>query len=148
MGIKIAGTGFLLGLLLICLSIRSCSSGRHLIAAGTKATARVIDYKVDQDDDGYHYSKMLEFTTAQGEKIKFHAHGRSRHPTGNIGDQVTVIYDPLHPQQAAVYSFMEIYTGAIISSVAGLPLFILAGAYLLSRRKRIISRFAGRQNVQ
>jgi hypothetical protein len=108
---------------------RGLRKTRRFVAASASATGTVTDsvgrwYRDPGDDPGV--SKLshpvVRFVTAEGRTVEFEsAVGSNLAP--KIGQQVTVLYDPLDPKEIRIKSFMMLW---------GIPsVFAVLGAFLL-----------------
>ena len=108
---------------------RGLRKTRRFVAASTTATGTVTDsvgrwYSDPGDDPGV--SKLshpvVKFVTGDGRTVEFESEvGSNLAP--KVGQDVTVLYDPLNPEEARISSFMMLW---------GIPsVFAILGAFLL-----------------
>lgn len=102
-----------------------------------KATGTVTDYNLSSSDNGgTTYCPVIEFTTANGEPVKFYGNVCSSPASYKIGEKVDVLYDPQDITQVQMSSFWAQYTGVIVLSCIGLPFFLLGISGLFMGRKK------------
>jgi hypothetical protein len=109
---------------------------RRFVAASTSATGAVTDsvgrwYRDPGDDPGV--SKLshpvVRFVTEDGRTVDFESQtGSNLAP--KVGQQVTVLYDPLNPKEARIKSFMMLWALPLILTVLG-ALLLVPGVLLL-----------------
>ncbi|CAN5909900.1 hypothetical protein BH11PSE3_BH11PSE3_07530 [soil metagenome] len=85
------------------------------------------------------YAPVVRFTTKEGREIEFQGRGGSDTPFA-AGERVNVIYDPVHPANARIVSFVDLWFPA---AVAFCVAFLFSGAAWLSRWSRRRSRSQG-----
>lgn len=89
------------------------------------------------DDDGYR--AVVRFETADGRQVEIQSRVRSNPPAFDVGERVTVRYDPAVPDNARIDSFMERWFGPLIFGGLG-SVFLLLGlgmvGWLSLRRRR------------
>jgi len=109
---------------------RGLRKTRRFVAASTTATGTVTDsvgrwYSDPGDDPGV--SKLshpvVKFVTGDGRTVEFESEvGSNLAP--KVGQDVTVLYDPLNPEEARISSFMMLW---------GIPsVFAILGGFLLA----------------
>ena len=72
---------------------------------------------------------VVRFVTQEGRTVEFESQVGSNLSPG-IGQEVTVIYDPLNPQDARISSFMMLWALPAVFTVLGV-LLLVPGALLL-----------------
>ena len=115
-GMMAAGLGLWLGL-----------RARALVARGRIAEGRYIDATWASSDQGRSMSQYgsIEFQTEQGQVIRFQGRVGTPFQRQKVGRQVSVLYDPSHPEEAVVHSFVEIWLPGVIFLTIGV---VWAGA--------------------
>lgn len=86
------------------------------------------------------YRPLIRFSTADGRAVSFLSRLATNPPAYQIGQQVMVLYDPVHPEAASIDSFVDRWLGVVMwEGVAALCL--LAGGVPLgvrvARRRRL-----------
>src|SRR5215212_3930166 len=109
--------------------LRVLRKTRRFVAASASATGTVTDsvgrwYRDPGDDPGVLKLShpVVRFVTVEGRTVEFEsAVGSNLAP--KVGQQVTVLYDPLDPKEIRIKSFMMLW---------GIPsVFAVLGAFLL-----------------
>jgi hypothetical protein len=113
-----------LGLLAVAVAL--VIDTRHDIATAARADGIVTDLIVDRDSDGETYHPHVRFVTAKGEPVEFTSSVGSNPAGFDIGEHVTILYDPSDPQGARIDSFVQLWLVPIIVGVFGL-VFTTAG---------------------
>jgi hypothetical protein len=126
-----------------------------LIGAGVAATltvqfrARSVEASgkiVDQTDGsrssggGRSYAPVFEFIDADGQRHRVRANVSSNPPAYDVGDAVTVRYDPRRPEHARIDSFLENWFVATLLGGLGVVFAGIAAGFVVSgvagRRRR------------
>ena len=100
---------------------------RHALVA----TGKIVDYITDSDDEGTFYKPVVHFATADGRQIEYQAHSGASYRTQPIGSEVTIHYDPTHPEHAVIESFLDLWFVPVILFILGV-FFIGIPATILS----------------
>jgi hypothetical protein len=111
---------------------------QHQIETDARADGVVIDLIVSRDSDSETYHPRVRFTTAKGQSLEFTSSVGSRPPGFDIGEHVTVLYDPADPEDASIDSFFQLWFGALILGVLGSVMVVGGGgvAVVLLRSAR------------
>jgi hypothetical protein len=117
---------FFLGLGLLAVAVALVIDTRHDIATAARADGIVTDLIVDRDSDGETYHPHVRFVTAKGEPVEFTSSVGSNPAGFDIGEHVTILYDPSDPQGARIDSFVQLWFVPIMVGVFGL-VFATAG---------------------
>lgn len=117
--------------------LRVLGRTRRFVAASASAKGTVTDsvgrwYRDPGDDPGV--SKLshpvVRFVTADGRTVEFESQvGSNLAP--KVGQEVTVLYDPLNPKEARIRSFMMLWALPSIFTLLG-GLLLVPGLLLLS----------------
>jgi len=108
--------------------------------SGLHAQGRVVEnYKsvsVADPDSGKRssvsYYPVVEFQTAQGEKIRFQGSTGTRTPDFEVGTPVAVVYKPQTPYEAQLTEFSQMWLGPVVITVAGLIFLLMSvGSFFL-----------------
>jgi hypothetical protein len=92
---------------------------RQFIAHSLVATGRIVDYIADSDDEGTFYKPVVQFTTADGRQIEYHAGSGASFKTKPIGSEVSIHYDPANPEHALIASFLDLWFVPVILFIIG-----------------------------
>ena len=89
---------------------------------------------------GRSYAPVFEFTDADGQRHRVRASVSSNPPAYDVGDAVTVRYDPRRPEKARLDSFLENWFVATLLGGLGIVFTGLAAGFVVtgvaSRRRR------------
>jgi hypothetical protein len=113
---------------------------RNDIARAETADGIVIDLVGERDSDGDTiYYPHVRYVTRSGEAVEFTTAVGSSPPGFDVGERVSVLYDPAAPEEARIDTFFQLRFGALILGGIGF-VFTLIGAggsfvVLLSRAK-------------
>jgi hypothetical protein len=129
-------TVFLLGGVLAAgLGLWLCLKTQRLVARGRIAEGRYIDATWDSSGQGERISQYgaIEFQTDQGQVIRFQGRVGTPFEAQKVGQQVSVLYDPSHPEDAVVHSFVELWLPGLIFLTVGLTWIGVAAILMLLR---------------
>lgn len=110
-------------------------STRRFVAASASATGTVTDsvgrwYRTIGDEPGFSRLShpVVRFITGDGRTVEFESQAGSN-LAPKVGQQVTVLYDPLKPEEAKLKSFMMLW--ALPSILTALGVFLLFPGLLM-----------------
>lgn len=108
------------------------------IARAETAAGTVIDLIGRRDSDGDTiYYPHVRYVTRSGETVEFTASVGSSPPAFDVGEPVSVLYDPAAPTEARIDSFFQLWFGAVILGGIGLVFIVIGGAgSLIALRSR------------
>ncbi len=66
-----------------------------------------------------HYYPTVRFSTITGEEVAFVSEVGSNPAAHKVGDRVTVLYDPHHPEDARIRSFLQLWFVPSLLAVVG-----------------------------
>lgn len=95
---------------------------------GVQAPGEVIDLAPNCDDDGCTYVPIVNFKTREGKTVSFQSTYSSNPPAYEIGEKVTVYYQPDDPDKAGIkgegmwFRVIFMIVGGVIAAV-GLGMF-------------------------
>jgi hypothetical protein len=135
------GLGLLGGAAYLALDTRA-DIARAETAAGT-----VIDLIGRRDSDGDTiYYPHVQYLTRSGETVEFSGAVGSSPPAFEIGEAVSVLYDPVAPQEARIDTFFQLWFGALILGGIGLVFTLIGGGgSLVALRSRAKAERPGLQ---
>lgn len=111
---------FLIGSIFLIIGGVEIINLSRLLLVSEETEGTVVYMNVYSDSDGVTYSPDVKFTTRYGEVIRF-TDDISTYPAGfKVGDSATVIYDPMHPQNARIKSFSRLWLFPGIFVLVGL----------------------------
>jgi len=120
---------FLVGLLVLGKSTSVVIDRRHEIATAARGDGVVIDLIASRDSESETYHPRVRFTTANGEAVEFTGSMGSDPPGFDIGEQVSVLYDPANPNDARIDAFFQLWFAPLMLGILG-TFFITAGGGL------------------
>ncbi len=101
---------------------------QRFVGAARQTTARVVDMQIDEEGETYY--PIFEFTTVEGTMLRTKGSTGSNPPAHQVGDTVSILYDPQRPENACEYKFADLW--ALPSMALGLGgLFTLICLLLL-----------------
>lgn len=123
--------GFLLGAmpLFVPALLMACNLGFFLptfevVREGVVTTGTVVDYE-ENNNEGVSYASIIDFETADGDKVRFTDTSVSSNPPRHvIGQEVGVIYMADDPERAVVRDIFWWFIPALLLLVAGLAALI------------------------
>jgi len=105
---------------------------RHDIAVGTTADGTVMDLFVGSDSDGDNvYYPRVRFVTPSGDVIEFTSLNGSNRPAFEVGEAVSVLYDPASPGNARINSFFQLWLLPMVLGGMGSVFAAIGGAGLI-----------------
>lgn len=100
-------------------------------------TGTVTDYTLSSSNNsGTTYCPVVDFTTKNGEPVKYYANVCSWPSSYDIGEQVEVLYDPQDITDVQMNGFWSKYTGVVVDGCIGLLFFLLGAWGLFAGRTR------------
>lgn len=136
---RILGGAFILlpisAVILLGLSIWYTYSSYRFYNSGVEVEASVVRLEeVASADSGTSYSPVFRYTVNEHE-YEYESVNSSNPPSHEVGEVVTLLYDPNHPDQARENSFWELWLVPCIMCPASVLMIILSiGIPLLVRR--------------
>lgn len=137
LGFGIVGLIFLVSTVFAYINTRSFID-RSVVASGT-----IVDVSAEWNDDHERvYYPIVDFKTAEGEMFSFKANVGSGSPGDQIGQIVSVRYDPADPENAALNSWLGLWFAVFFVAVLGLTLSALGfgGWFYLKRHPELAER--------
>lgn len=116
-----------IGILLLTLAGMAFSFGSAFDNRAVRTQGTVIAMKYRGDGMS---SPVVQWFDQNGELRRFVSSTSTSRPAYDRGDTLTVLYDPDKPRLAVIDSFLERYTGAIISGGIGLVFSLIGGPIL------------------
>jgi hypothetical protein len=106
---------------------------RHDIAVGTTANGTVTDlfHGSDSDGDSVYYPRV-RFVTQSGDVIEFTGSNGASPPAFEVGETVSVLYDPISPGNARINGFFQLWLlpmilgamGSVFATIGGVGLIV------------------------
>ena len=119
----------LLSICAACIGLWMLKEPVTLVLHGVSTTGRVLSYTVSSDDCDYRHSGdeyEVFFVTSKGDSILLDENAPSCSEAYNVGDTVSVIYDPGNPHMAQVATFRDLWflpAGLTVGGVFGCLLY-------------------------
>ena len=105
---------------------------RHDIAVGTTADGAVTDLIAGSGSDGDTvFYPRVRFITQSGDAIEFTGSSGTSPPAFEVGEAVTVLYNPASPGTARIKSFFQLWLLPIILGGMGSVFATIGGAGLI-----------------
>lgn len=107
---------------LILLAIGTIPVVRTLLFLRTaiEAPGTIVDLRVETGGESTQYQAAYEFKTHEGETIRWRQFGwRSTFP-GNVGDEVTMKYNPKNPKRARTANARDMWLFGASIGISGL----------------------------
>lgn len=131
MAIAIHAILLLIGLSLLLLELMSYISSRRLIINGYRVEATVVkNIPSRSSDGGTMYTPMMTYGV-NGKAETFSPNAKANPPVYNIGEKVTLIYDPNNARDLRIRSYWGIYLASNILLAFALPMLLIGGGYFL-----------------
>lgn len=93
---------FLCGILFFGIGSASTFRRDRLEETGLETPGVVIELRENYDEDGVTYTPKVQFITMEGVSIEFYSSYASNPPSYQIGELVTVVYQPRNPEDAII----------------------------------------------
>lgn len=144
--IPIIAASLLLVVGLVCLAVAATTYlvTNRFVATAEQTTGTVTGLEertsTRRDADGHTrrrtvFVPVVRFTTTDGEAVEFRGSNGSDPPAHDVGDTVTVAYDPDDPSGARIVGFADLYLLPLIFGGVGLVLTAAGVSVLLVRRR-------------
>ena len=124
---------------LLCIGGSAAVSKLRFERTAVAAKGRVVRLEEKKRSKGSIYAPVVVFLTHDEQEITFTSSFGNRPPAFQMGEEVTVLYDPENPRHAYIHSFMQFWGVAVLclgmgSMLAALPTIMLVGQ---ARRSRL-----------
>jgi len=121
------GLAFLAGLGMLAGTAYIVIDTRRDIATAATADGVVVDLIGSRDSDGDTlYYPQVRFVTGAGAPVEFTGSVGSSPAAFDVGEHVTVFYDPADPSDVRIDSFLQLWFGPLILGIFG-TVFTLVG---------------------
>lgn len=125
-----------IGLAMLLVSSWIWTRERNFEAGATRVTGTVVDMRYERDTDGGgHYFPIVAFVTARGDSVSFRSRVGTSPPSHQVGETVTVLYDPANVQDASLSGFFSLYIGAFITGLFALIFGGIGGIWIYVQRR-------------
>jgi hypothetical protein len=123
----------LIAVSLFCLAVSKIIKARIFLKHAKKTVGVVAALaQARNSDGGVAYVPVVSFFAANDHQYQVTGSTGSNPPAYKIGDEVTVCFLPKRPQEAKIYSFLDIHTTALLYSVFGAVTLIVTGVLYVS----------------
>jgi uncharacterized Tic20 family protein len=96
-----------------------------------KTEGKVLEVVERKTSDGTTYYPVYSFVDVYGTEHKIYSKSGSYPPQYNVGDPISILYDPDNPKEIKMDSFGSIWIGTIIAGVLGVIPFFIGVFFLL-----------------
>ncbi|MFQ3630698.1 DUF3592 domain-containing protein [Roseiflexus sp.] len=96
-----------MGLLILLVGIWLYVRAQRFVGAARQTTARVVDMQMDEAGETYY--PIFEFTTVEGTMLRAKGPTGSYPPAHQVGDTVSILYDPQRPADVREYKFKDLW---------------------------------------
>jgi len=115
-----------IGLILLAFAGVSYMREADFLGRAESASGQVVDFNLSSSTEGgSSYCPVIDFTTKDGQPVKYFANVCSSPPSYDIGEEVQVLYDPEDPKKVQMDGFWSKYVGTFVLSCIGLPFFAI-----------------------
>jgi hypothetical protein len=149
--LRILGAIFgLVGAGLLAAAIVIYAGNRSFEQHARRAAGHVVSLEPSQGSDrSLTYLPIVQFTAEDGRTIEFSSGVSSNPPAYDVGEEVSVLYDPAKPTDAKIDAFWQVHFVTVVLGGIG-SLFFIVGAGLIltqmvSRRRRERLQAMGRR---
>ncbi len=95
------------------------------IRGSQEAEGMVVELETHGSSGERYYHPVVEFTTPEGERVRFVSSFGSRPPAYDVGESVTVLYPEGSPREAKIKSFWSLWLGTVIAGGLGVLFFVI-----------------------
>ena len=110
--------------------IRRLRRTRKFVKGASTAPGVVVDFAVRRVQRTKFNFPVVKYETADGRVVQFESPTATK-PGPKIGDEVTVLYDPLRPEEAQIKSVMMLWFLPGMFVAVGLPSLVFGALGLL-----------------
>lgn len=126
----IHGVILLIGFLLLGLGIWQFNVSKKFQREGIKTTATIIENLPKQGKNGVTYTPVMKYEV-NGNFYTYTSSISSRPATYYIGEEITILYDKLKPENVKTYGYYGMFRNAMILFSVAMPILIICGGYFL-----------------
>jgi Protein of unknown function (DUF3592) len=107
---------------------------RSQAAAGIVTALKPVTRTDSDSNSDITYAPVFSFKAADGKAYSVTSHASSDPPGFDVGDEVTVLYDPSNPQQARIDTFWQLWAVPVVLGSIGTFFFIIASVFVFAFR--------------
>ena len=122
----VLGAGLATGAWSTFAHIRSWLSTSATIQGEVTSLSQESSYDRKKHRTTHYYRPRVSFRTADGQRFTFESEVATSPPAYQVGEQVTVCYQPAHPADARIHSFIQLWLIPLILGFVG-SIFLLTG---------------------
>ena len=126
-----------LGLLFTAIGIGWTVKTRQFVASAVHVKGTLVEYAQHEDSDSGStmYAPVVEFTTQDGQPIRFTSSTSSSMRSWDVGQQINMLYDPQKPEHAEIASIFDLWFGPAIFLFIGIVFTAIGiGVWIAFRR--------------
>lgn len=127
----------LIGLAMLIGAFFAFTSTRDFLDTAVETQGTVIELIRERSSDSTTYRPVVEFKTKQGQVIEFASSSSSNPPSYSSGEAVTVLYQPLFPEQAKIKGFFSLWGAVMILSIMGSVFFFIGFTVIRLGMKKV-----------
>ena len=106
-------------------------SATSFLNKAEKTNGTVLEVVERKTSDGTTYYPVYSFVDVYGTEHKIYSNSGSYPPQYEVGDPISILYDPDNPKEIKMDSFGSIWIGTIIAGVLGAIPFFIGIVFLL-----------------
>jgi uncharacterized Tic20 family protein len=89
----------------------------------------VLEVVERRTSDGTMYYPVYSFVDVYGTKHKIYSKSGSYPPQYDVGDTISILYDPENPKEIKMDSFLSLWMGTIVAGVLGIIPFLIGAVF-------------------
>ncbi len=128
-----------IGVAVIAAAIWWQRDNASFVSRATTATGRVVELRAHRGSKAVNYHPVVTYTPGDGPETTFEGSSGSNPPSYRIGEEVTVLWLPGHPEGARIRSFVDLWVGPPLLGVFGVLVGVL-GIFSLRRGRGGVER--------
>jgi uncharacterized Tic20 family protein len=106
-------------------------STRNFLNKAEKTHGTVLEIVERRTSDGTMYYPVYSFVDIYGTEHKIYSKSGSYPPRYEVGDPISILYDPENPKEIKMDSFVSLWMGTIVAGVLGIIPFLIGAVFLL-----------------
>jgi uncharacterized Tic20 family protein len=106
-------------------------STRNFLNKAEKTHGTVLEIVERRTSDGTMYYPVYSFVDIYGTEHKIYSKSGSYPPRYDVGDPISILYDPENPKEIKMDSFVSLWMGTIVAGVLGIIPFLIGAVFLL-----------------
>lgn len=122
---------FFIGFVLTYLSYTQYKKTKTLLQEGVKTTASVSGFDTHNGKNSVMYTPIFEYTDKLQNTQSFKSKVSTSRPSYDVGERVSIVYNPKKPSDVSTISFWGLYGKAVVLLMTASPLLVLGTSYFL-----------------